>query len=142
MSIVLDASVALSWILPDERAAGERLFTRFGGARFHAPAHWPLEVANAVVMAERRGRIDAGSRAGALRDLAELGVRIDRAIGEATWSGIPELAARRRLSGYDAAYLELAQRLDCPLASFDRALLAAAGLEKIETIFVGGLDRP
>jgi predicted nucleic acid-binding protein len=44
-------------------------------------------------------------------------------------AGVVEVALRRRLSTYDAAYLWLAASLDAPLATFDRRLGEAARLE-------------
>jgi predicted nucleic acid-binding protein len=40
--------------------------------------------------------------------------------------GLPAIAQARGLTTYDAAYLELAMRLELPLATADRALRAAA----------------
>lgn len=71
--LVLDSSIALSWCLPDEAAPEadevQRTVATQGAV---VPVHWPLEVANALLMAVRRARIDAGFRDAALRDLAAL----------------------------------------------------------------------
>lgn len=127
MSFVLDSSIALSWCFEDERTPATRaLLVRVGVAGACAPALWPLEVLNALAMAERRSRIDAERRqrlAGFLRDLP---VTIDEETASQVWAVTSQLAARFRLTVYDAAYLELAQRLNLPLATLDQELRAAA----------------
>ncbi len=70
------------------------------------PSLWPLEVLNALAMAERRHRIDSDQRrrlAGFLRDLPAI---IDDETARQAWIVTFQLAARFRLTVYDAAYLE------------------------------------
>lgn len=76
-------------------------------------------------MAERRARVDTARRhqlAGFLRDLP---VDLDPETGSQAWTATALLAERYRLTLYDAAYLELAQRLDLPLATLDQELRTA-----------------
>jgi predicted nucleic acid-binding protein len=59
MAFVVDASAAVSWILPDEndataRAAHLRLLE---GEQAVAPVQWWFEVRNVLLVAERRGRV-------------------------------------------------------------------------------------
>ena len=122
---VLDASVAVAWLLDDEEearadAALGQLVTEVG----LVPQCWHLEVRNALLGAERRRRIRVQEVDERLRTLAELPVRTDTEprIGTAF-----ALARTHRLSMYDAMYLELAQRSDAPLATLDKALARAAG---------------
>ena len=64
MSFVLDSSVSLTWCFDDERTdATDALLERVVEAGAVAPALWPLEVLNALAMAERRSRIDGCKRA-------------------------------------------------------------------------------
>jgi predicted nucleic acid-binding protein len=63
-----------------------------------------------------------------LRGLSRLGVTIDRSPEEA---GVLALARKHGLSIYDASYLELAQRESIPLATLDKELRRAAGLERV-----------
>jgi predicted nucleic acid-binding protein len=125
--LVLDSSIALSWCLPDEAApnAGEveRTMATHGAV---VPAHWPLEVANALLVAMRRARIDAGFRDAALRDLAALPIALDPETSSRAWHDTLRLADAHRLTAYDAAYLELAHRRALPLATLDAELRAAA----------------
>jgi len=133
--LVIDASVVLAVMLPDEidvyaNNAMEAV-TRFGA---HAPVHWPLEVANGLLMAERRKRITQVIRRKSLEDARALPVEIDSETGEAAWSETSDLAAKYKLSIYDAAYLELARRHSLPIATLDDELKIAAASERV-TIF-------
>lgn len=128
MSFVLDSSVALTWCFDDERmVATDALLDRVVESGATAPSLWPLEVLNALAMAERRSRIDAARRqrlGGFLRDLP---VTIDVETASQAWAVTSQLATRFRITMYDAAYLELAQRLGLPLATLDQELRAAGG---------------
>jgi len=77
-------------------------------------------------MAVRRRRIDADFRDAALRDLATLPVILDDHTSRRAWHDTLRLADLHGLTVYDAAYLELAQRLGLPLATLDQALRSAA----------------
>lgn len=90
------------------------------------PAHWPLEVANGLQMAVRRGRIDTVFRSECLRELAAIPITLDQETVDRAWSETIALADTYGLTIYDAAYLELALRRDLPLATHDKALLSAA----------------
>ena len=126
MSLVLDSSVALTWCFEDERTlATLALLDQITETGATAPALWPLEVLNALTMAERRGRLAGTQRhqlAGFLRDLP---VSLDQETADQAWTITMRLAERYQLTLYDAAYLELAQRLELPLATLDQELRAA-----------------
>ena len=63
MSLVLDSSVTLTWCFEDERTpATAAMLEQVAEAGAVAPTLWPLEILNALVMAERRGRINAAQR--------------------------------------------------------------------------------
>lgn len=127
-SFVADASVAVGWIHPaqstDDTAA--TLLAIAGGATLEVPALWPLEVANALTVLERRGKLTAGERQTALGWLRGLRVRIDHEMAGLAFSRLSELASTYRLSVYDASYLELAERRRLPLACKDAPLRTAA----------------
>ena len=84
---------------------------------------WWFEVRNALLVGERRGRMDATQVAEIVAQLDALPIHLDR---EPDGHAIIALARAHRLTFYDAAYLELARRLDAPLATLDRKLAAAA----------------
>ena len=128
MSLVIDSSVTLAWLFADERTDGaDSVLRRVSESGAVAPSLWKLEVANALQMAIRRKRIDTAFRDASLIDLRSLVVRIDSETDDHAWADTLRLAERWRLTLYDAAYLELAQRLDLPLASLDHELRTAAG---------------
>jgi len=128
---VLDSSTALSWVLPSESDAGTSLLDDIVSRGALAPVLWPLEVANVLIMAERRHRIAPTERSQALAWFAVLPIEIDHEAPQRAWADIPALAERHRLTVYDAAYLELARRHGLPLATLDRELAAAGRAENL-----------
>ena len=134
MSLVLDSSAALAWVYADETTEPIReLFDTVANDGAIVPAIWKLEVANGLTVAVRRGRIDAEFRRAALADLAVLDIITDPHTGHYAWRMTLNLADRFRLTVYDAAYLELAERRKLPLASLDDALCAAAAALGLDT---------
>lgn len=132
MSIVIDASCVLATMLPDEAdafAAHAMEAVAKGGAR--VPSHWPLEIANGLLIAQRRRRITNAIRLESLADAQALPVELDDQTSSAVWGAASELAVRHNLTVYDAAYLELAKRLRLPLATLDRDLRKAAKAEGV-----------
>ena len=125
--IVVDASIALAWIMPDEDAPGAQTVLDAVVERgAFAPCLWPLEVANALYVASRRNRITAEQREAALTALADLPVRMEDGTPLLAWTTLSEIAGDLQLTVYDAAYLELALRKAMPLATLDEALKRAA----------------
>jgi predicted nucleic acid-binding protein len=124
--IVVDASIALAWCLPDETSEyAYGVLDRLVNEAAAAPAHWPLEVANALINAERRGRLDPEAVMDASRLLDRLGIEIVVVeLTTATW-GIVETAREHNLSVYDAAYLDLARFKGASLATLDDSLKRA-----------------
>jgi predicted nucleic acid-binding protein len=128
VGFVVDASATLPWCFEDEAtAATEGLLERLrAGEPATVPAHWPTEVMNGLIMAIRRGRIDLDRVTRFARGLSALPIRIEPPRGPAAWDAVIRLATGHRLTTYDAAYLELAQRTSLPLASLDGDLREAA----------------
>lgn len=127
-SAVIDASIALGWALPDEGRSGvaSGILIRTGAGEALVPGHWRAEVGNGLLMAFRRGRIDAERLPRVLAELATLPVRVDEVGASEAWAMPLGVALTTGLTLYDALYLELAQRLSLPLASFDAVLRRAA----------------
>jgi predicted nucleic acid-binding protein len=124
MAFVIDASVVGCWAFDVEHhpiASDARERIRHEEA--HAPSLWWYEVRNTLLVSERRGRIAEAAVADFLRSLAQLPIRIDIQPVEPK---LMDVARRHRLSVYDAAYLELAARLDMPLLTLDSSLARAA----------------
>ena len=84
---------------------------------------WLLEMANLLQSAQRRRRIDGDKRAELAA--AAAGLRLQVCREPVTLPTLDALAAEHGLTAYDACYLELALRRRLPLATLDRALLAA-----------------
>jgi predicted nucleic acid-binding protein len=127
MSFVVDASVTLAWCFRDEQNAyAHRMFRRLDDDPAVVPGVWLLEVANGLLVAERRGRIsraDVAEVRGVLEDLPITWqeMSFDLALGP-----VLDIGRAQGLTAYDAAYLELAMREGLPLATQDEALRAAA----------------
>lgn len=124
---VVDASLTLSWCFADEatpysRAVLGALETTYAVV----PALWPFEIANVLALAERKQRISQEGIAAFLETLRRLPIQIERREALWLWQAILPLVRQHRLSGYDAAYLELAKRERMPLATLDDDLKAAS----------------
>ncbi|HXT80101.1 MAG TPA: type II toxin-antitoxin system VapC family toxin [Acetobacteraceae bacterium] len=127
MSLVLDASLTLSWYFEDERTpAADALLDQVAEQGAYVPTLWRLEVANGLQVSIRRKRFDASFRDNALKQLARMPITVDTDTDSYAWSTTLHLADRFQLTLYDAAYLELARRRLLPLATLDQPLRTAA----------------
>lgn len=127
MSLVLDSSVTLTWCFEDERRPDTLdILTQVTEEGAIAPALWPLEILNALLMAERRQRLDSAQRQQLGGFLHDLPVMLDHQTAAQSWNVTSHLAQRYKLTLYDAAYLELAQRRNLPLATLNEDLREAA----------------
>jgi predicted nucleic acid-binding protein len=137
LSLVLDSSVTLAWVYSAETTGAiSDVLARVTESGAWVPALWRLEVANVLEVGVRKGRTDAAFRDAALADLALLPITVDQETDRHAWGATAKLAARHRLTLYDAAYLELARRRSLPLATLDQELRAAAAAEDIILIGV------
>lgn len=135
MKFVLDASLTLSWFFDDEATPETNQLQDMmaDGAHAICPAHWPVEVANGLIVAERRKRIPASKTAQFLGMLSHFLIVVE----PATQGGINPLlplAREHGLTAYDAAYLEIAMRLGAPIGTLDGALRSAAHLAGVEVL--------
>lgn len=127
MSLVVDSSIAIAWCAesqtsPLSEAAESDAVA--GGAI--APAHFQLEVVHALHRLVRARRLAITRMDVFLDALPGLGIKYDLGAVEDVHVKVLPLARRHSLGLYDAAYLELALRLQLPLATRDRQLAAAA----------------
>ncbi len=127
-ALVIDAATALGFLMSDEQAprAIDALDALERGVPAFVPAHWPLEVANGLLMAERRKRASQADVTEALHVVLSLPIDIDRDTARHVTGETSALARQYGLAVYDAAYLELAMRLGATLATGDAALARAA----------------
>jgi predicted nucleic acid-binding protein len=129
MAFVLDASITACWAFPDEdHPAASRALSQIRTEEAVVPSLWWFEVRNILVVNARRRRIAESDTAIFLLNLSRLRIRVDRDPGE---SAVLRLARAHRLSVYDAAYLDLAQREGIPLATLDADLQKAAARERV-----------
>ena len=130
MNIVIDASMALAWIFerqkPEEARLADQLLLSVNEHVWLAPALLQLEIANALLVGERRKAVSEAQVVDFLHRFDQLPIRIDGDGTSVRRAAVMALAREYGLSAYDATYLELAQRRRLPLASMDRALCSAA----------------
>jgi predicted nucleic acid-binding protein len=125
MPFVLDNSVVSAWFLPGQATPYTRgIAQRVQSDAAHVPALWELEFINVLRTSCVRQRMNAQQAQGVLVEIGSLRINVDRrAVPQGELLG---LALRFGLSAYDAAYLELALHLQCPVATQDEALRVAA----------------
>lgn len=132
MAFVMDASVIACWYFDDEEdVRAIHAVERLADDDAVVPSLWWFEVRNVLIVNERRGRIDPTGTAGILADLEALPIRIDRTPDSAT---VLAVAREYGLTAYDAAYLELADRLRLPLATLDADLASAATASRVSLL--------
>lgn len=132
--IVLDASVAVSWLL-NEGAALE-LDIQLAERRIVVPSHWTAEVGNAILKALRRKTIAQERLTIIASNLDILDLTIEPPISVASMLPLLAFAREQGLSMYDAAYVHLAWKRVAALASFDKAMRKSAerlGIQLIMT---------
>lgn len=122
---VLDCSMTMAWCFEDEATPySESALEALAEGEAVVPPLWSLEVANVLVVGERKKRLLPAQSLRFVELLQSLPIAIEadiRPLGE-----ILGLAREQGLSAYDASYLDLAVRTGLPLASFDSDLLEAA----------------
>jgi predicted nucleic acid-binding protein len=132
--LVIDASILVAWFLDeksDPRVEGAfdtilRVETLAPSLFYYEIRYY--EIRNALLVSERRNRITESMSAAFLRDLGLLPIRLEPAGDDAS---LMTLARKRKLTVYDAAYLELAKREALPLATLGRDLEKAAVAEGV-----------
>jgi predicted nucleic acid-binding protein len=133
---VLDASVALSWVFEDEYSSYSQFVAEvMDEGHAIVPVVWPLEVANAVLISVRRGRLLESAAPSLIGALDRLRIDIDHGIAlESLAQTTLTMGLVHRVSAYDASYLELSLRRGLPLATLDQRLAEAAGAAGIRIL--------
>lgn len=130
MSFVLDASVALLWLVPRINPAGvdyaSATLKALTESQAVVPSILTLEVANVVAKVEAKGLVPEADSQRFIALLGRLNIVTDQATAAHALGDTLNLARRYKLSAYDAAYLELALRTGLPLATLDAGLAKAA----------------
>lgn len=124
---VLDGSVTIAWCFEGQASAyADSVMARLDRERATVPSIWALELANAMLIGERRKKISRAEIARCLQMVAGLPITIDENAAQTAFGPILTLARDQNISAYDAAYLELAMREGIPLATRDEGLRTAA----------------
>jgi len=132
---VLDGSVALAMLLPDEHSAEvDDLEGQFSVGTVAVPTIWPLEVRNGLLSALRRRRLTPAQFDERLEALAMFPVEVDPPPDVAALGRITAIARRHDLSIYDASYIHLAKVRGLPLATLDGQLRKACKAQRIRLV--------
>jgi predicted nucleic acid-binding protein len=126
--LVLDASVAVAWCFPEESTPFTEgvLDLLASGTEALTAAIWPFEVANALLVGERRKRISVAQVTTVLQRISALPITVDPVRTDTAFGQILSVARQDQLTEYDGAYLELALREGLTLATMDKGLQRAA----------------
>ena len=120
MRIVVDASVSAAWCFEDEASSyTDGVLERISFDAAIVPIIWSFEIANALLVGMRRGRISEAQAQRAVQLLLDLPISIDETAVSNAWGPILDLGRDEGLAAYDACYLELAIRLSLPFATID-----------------------
>jgi len=126
-TFIIDCSITMSWCFADEGSdASTKIQDRLVAETALVPAHWFLEIANVLAMAEKRNRITPADSTEFLRLLRTLDIEVDGEASDRAFDHLLPLCRSHRLTSYDVAYLDLALRRQLPLATLDDELRAAA----------------
>ena len=124
---VLDCSVAISWCLVDEdNDYANEVLALMPDAEAFVPGIFTLEIANTLLVAERRNRMTSTQTASAINLIQSMPIEIDAQTSAMALEATLTLGREQGLASYDAAYLELAIRLGLPLVTLDTRLAEAA----------------
>ncbi len=100
------------------------------------PPPWPVEVANVLLVAKRRGHLTSADSTRFIELLGGLPIMVDDHAHERALGPVLSTGREIEISAYDATYLEFAMRLGAPVATRDDRLRAAcvrAGMTPFET---------
>ncbi|CAN5812133.1 type II toxin-antitoxin system VapC family toxin [soil metagenome] len=130
---VVDASITLAWCFTDESSRyADEVLGHLGDGEAMAPAIWPLEVANGLLTAVRRGRLDAAMLPRLSELLGALPVHVEAVLLSDALGRVLDAARTLELTAYDAAYLDLAARRGVPFATLDERLQSACRAADVE----------
>ncbi len=134
-TVVVDSSFAAAWCFEDEvTPRTEAILVNENQFSLVVPLLWRWEIANVFITAERRGRITADQTAMFVERLSWLRIKTDNPWNAVTTEHLIALARAHSLTAYDAAYLELADRLHASLATLDDHLAVVAKRLGIEVL--------
>lgn len=125
VAFVVDNSVVVAWLYEGQaNAYTERVLESSGTSTLHTSFIWPAEFANAATVMVKRGILTDELGTAMIQMTDTLGLLVDRT--PVDLRALYQVSRRFGLSAYDASYLELAMRLNIPLATRDTALIKAS----------------
>lgn len=139
---VLDVSVTMAWCFEDEATPETwAILDRLQDEGAVVPVLWSLEVANVLLLAERRKRTTAAQSTAFIEQLLRLPIRMEERTAQRALREVYALGRCAALTAYDASYLDLAIHSNLPLATTDRALAAAARTAGVAVLPAVARDR-
>lgn len=124
---VLDCSICMAWCFDDESTEfSDKILDELKHSTAVVPTIWPLEIANVLLLARKKKRINEMQVIGFIDAVANLPIIVDSSTTKRAMHSIFVLAGELDLTIYDAAYLELAVREKIPLFTLDKDLIKAA----------------
>lgn len=124
--LVIDCSVTMGWCFEDEGSLfADKVLDHIVDTEAWVPSLWAFEVANVLLVAERRGRLSPADSTRFVTLLSELPILIDDRTHERALDSVLSIGREQGLSAYDATYLELAMRLGGEMATGDERLRTA-----------------
>jgi predicted nucleic acid-binding protein len=124
--LVIDCSVTMAWCFEDEGSElADTVLDHLADTEAWVPSLWTFEVANVLLVAERRGRLKPADSVRFVELLSGLPILIDDSTHERALGPVLSTGRELGLSAYDATYLELAMRLGGVMATSDERLRAA-----------------
>lgn len=135
MRTVIDTSVIFSWFLPDESGAKyENVLNHLDTIKIHVPSIFEHEFMNILLNAEKNKRLDNATAIKILGIVGDYPITIEPSTAALMEKiRVFKMAREHELTAYDAAYLELAIRLEAPLITYDKQLFQAAKKFKLKT---------
>jgi predicted nucleic acid-binding protein len=121
--IVLDSSYAMALVMPGE--AQPASMATVLADDLAAPFIWPLEIASAMRLSLKRGRLTSDGVDALLKRIASLRVDVIGPLHTLPQRHL-DAAQEHELTPYDATYITMAAQFSAALATRDRALAAAA----------------
>lgn len=132
MALVIDASIAAIWFLPDENDdRADDILDRLRHENAVVPSLFWFEIRSILIKAHKRSRLDEAGLRRAILHLRNLPVDDH---GSGNDGLILSLCLKEGLTAYDASYLALAMEKDIPIVTADHALEAAAARNGVRVV--------
>ena len=134
-NFVLDCSATMSLFLPDEEMndISNKVTELLKTNTCYAPSIWYYEIYNVILTCIKRKRLHEEQASSITKLVKKLPIKIDNSFN-LTANNVLKIAKTNNLSIYDAAYIELALRIKCPIATLDKKVIQVAKSVGIELI--------